>query len=189
LFSCLLAVQNASVRVLYSMGRDGALPKALGRVHHSWHSPYAAIYSVTGLSIVAGILMAAWLGSGITDVYGWTGSLGTVAVILVYIMANLALIRFFAKDPQRNVWRHVVTPIAGIVALAYPLYYVAKPGQPHPYNLVPYLVLAWILIGLATYLYFRARAPEKLTAIGRALAEEEDDLAEAKLASAPIHAG
>jgi amino acid transporter len=189
LFSCLLAVQNASVRVLYSMGRDGALPRALGRVHHSWHSPYAAIYTVTGVSIVAGILLSAWLGSGITDVYGWTGSLGTVAVILVYIMANLALIRFFARDPERNVWRHVVTPVAGILALAYPLYYVSKPGQAHPYNLVPYLVLLWIVLGLAAYMYLRARAPEKLTAIGRALAEDEDDLAEGKLASAPVHAG
>ena len=187
LFSCLLAVQNATVRVIYSMGRDGALPKPLGRVHHSWHSPYAAIYAVTGLSIVAGILLSAWLGSGITDVYGWTGSLGTVAVIIVYIMANVALIRFFARDPERNVWRHVVAPVAGIAALAYPLYYVAKPGQDHPYDLVPYLVLAWIVLGIATYLYFRARAPEKLAAIGKSLADEEDDLSEAHLMSAPVH--
>jgi amino acid transporter len=189
LFSCLLAVQNATVRVIYSMGRDGVLPPALGRIHHAWRSPYAAIYAVTGLSIGAGILLSAWLGSGLTDVYGWTGSLGTVAVILVYIMANLALIRFFARDPERNVWRHIVAPVAGIVALAYPLYYVSKPGQAHPYNLVPYLVLAWIAIGLATYLYLRARAPHKLAAVGRVLAEEEDDLAEGKLASAPVHAG
>jgi amino acid transporter len=189
LFSCMLAVQNATVRVIYSMGRDGVLPPALGRIHHSWRSPYAAIYTVTGLSIVAGILLSAWLGSGLTDVYGWTGSLGTVAVILVYIMANLALIRFFARDPERNVWRHVVAPVAGIVALAYPLYYVAKPGQAHPYNLVPYVVLAWILVGLATYLYLRARAPQKLAAVGKVLAEEEDDIAEGRLPSAPVHAG
>jgi amino acid transporter len=186
LFSCLLAVQNATVRVIYSMGRDGVLPPALGRIHHSWRSPYAAIYAVTGMSILAGLLLSAWLGSGLTDVYGWTGSLGTVAVILVYIMANLALIRFFARDPERSVWRHIVAPVAGIVALAYPLYYVAKPGQAHPYNLVPYIVLVWILIGLATYLYLRSRAPQKLAAVGKVLAEEEDDIAEGKLASAPV---
>jgi amino acid transporter len=186
LVSCLLAVQNATVRVIYSMGRDGVLPPALGRIHHSWRSPYAAIYAVTGMSILAGLLLSAWLGSGLTDVYGWTGSLGTVAVILVYIMANLALIRFFARDPERSVWRHIVAPVAGIVALAYPLYYVAKPGQAHPYNLVPYIVLVWILIGLATYLYLRSRAPQKLAAVGKVLAEEEDDIAEGKLASAPV---
>jgi amino acid transporter len=186
LFSCFLAVQNATVRVLFSMGRDGVLPPVLGRVHDRFHSPYAAIYALSGISIGAGILLSAWLGSGLTDVYGWTGSLGTVAVILVYMMANIALIRYFARDPERNVLRHVVLPLLGIAALAYPLYFVAKPGQDHPYDLVPYLVLAWIVIGLLVYLYFRARAPEKLAAVGRVLAEEEDDLAEAKLMSAPV---
>jgi hypothetical protein len=74
------------------------------------------------------------------------------------------------------------------VALAYPLYSVAKPGQPHPYNLVPYLVLAWIVIGAVVYAYFRSRNPAKLTALGRVLAEEEDDLSEGRLASGPVHA-
>jgi len=188
LFSCLLAVQNATVRVLFSMGRDGVLPPALGRVHHRFHSPYAAIYALTVLSIVAGIALSAWLGSGLTDVYGWTGSLGTVAVIVVYMMANIALIRFFARDPERSVLRHVVAPLIGIAALAYPLYSVAKPGQPHPFNLVPYFVLIWIVLGLATYYFLRSRAPEKLRAVGQVLAEEEDDLSEAHLVSGPVHA-
>lgn len=186
IFSCFLAVQNATVRVIFTMGRDRVLPPALGRVHKSWFSPYIAIYALTALTIAAGILLAAWLGSSITAVYGWTGSLGTVAVIIVYIMANVALIRFFAKDPERNVLKHVVAPLAGVVALAYPLYFVAKPGQSYPYNLVPYLVAIWIVLGLAVYFYFRSSAPQKLQAIGMALAEEEDDFAEGRLPSAPV---
>jgi amino acid transporter len=186
IFSCFLAVQNATVRVIFTMGRDRVLPPALGRVHKSWFSPYIAIYALTALTIAAGISLAAWLGSSITAVYGWTGSLGTVAVIIVYIMANLALIRFFAKDPERNVLRHVLAPLAGVAALAYPLYFVAKPGQAYPYNLVPYLVGIWIVLGLAVYFYFRSSAPEKLQAIGMALAEEEEDFAEGRLASAPV---
>jgi hypothetical protein len=64
---------------------------------------------------------------------------------------------------------------------------VAKPGQSYPYNLVPYVVLVWIVLGLVTYFYFRAKSPEKLAAVGSVLAEEEDgDFAEGRLASAPI---
>jgi amino acid transporter len=188
LFSCFLAVQNATVRVLFSMGRDRVLPPALGRVHHRFHSPYVAIYSLTTLSIVAGVALSAWLGSGLTDVYGWTGSLGTVAVILVYLMANVALIRFFRNDPERSAVKHLVLPVLGILALAYPLYSVAKPGQDHPYDLVPYLVLAWVVLGLVAYFVLRSRAPEKLAAVGQVLAEEEDDLSEGKLVSGPVHA-
>jgi amino acid transporter len=187
LFSCFLAVQNATVRVLFAMGRERVLPPALGRVHSKFHSPYIAIYTLTMSSIAIGLGLSAWLGNGVTDVYGWTGSIGTVAIVIVYMMANLALIRFFARDPERNIFLHVVLPILGIAALAYPLYFVAKPGQAYPYNLVPYVVLVWIVLGFATYFYFRANSPEKLAAVGSVLAEEEDsDFAEGKLASAPV---
>ena len=187
LFSCFLAVQNATVRVIFSMGRDGVLPTALGRVHKSFHSPYAAIYALTAFSVVAGIGLTMWLGSGLTDVYGWTGSLGTVAVVIVYMLANIGLIRFFWRDPERSVMRHIVAPILGILALGYPLYSVGKPGQPYPYNLVPYICLVWIAGGAVAYFYLRSRNPEKLKAVGRVLAEDEEDLAEGKLASGPIH--
>ena len=73
-----------------------------------------------------------------------------------------------------------------MVALAYPLYFTGKPGQAHPYDLVPYLVLIWIVLGLVAYYYLRARSPEKLQAMGKVLAEEEDDLGEAHLVSAPV---
>lgn len=186
IFSCFLAVQNATVRVIFTMGRDGVLPRPLGRVHRSWHSPYVAIYALTALSIALGIGLSAWLGSGLTAVYGWTGSIGTVAVIIVYMMANLALIRFFWRDPERSILRHVVAPVAGIAALSYPLYFVAKPGQSYPYNLVPYIVLIWIVLGFAAYFYLRSQGPDKLATIGRAIAEEEDILGEGHLVSGPV---
>jgi amino acid transporter len=188
LFSCFLAVQNATVRVIFSMGRDRVLPGMLGKVHDRFHSPYTAIYALTGFSIVVGIGLSAWLGSGLTDVYGWTGSLGTVAIILVYMLANIGLIRFFWRDPERSILRHVVAPVLGVAALGYPLYSVAKPGQPFPYNLVPYFVLVWVVAGGVAYFYLRSRDPEKLKAVGRVLAEDEGDMAEGKLASGPIHA-
>jgi amino acid transporter len=171
LFSCFLAVHNATVRVIFAMGRDRVLPAALGTVHRRWHSPWVAIAALTGFAVAAGSALSAWLGSSLTDVYGWTGALGTVAVILVYMLANVAAIRFFAGRRERSRLKHVIAPLAGIVALAYPLYFVAKPGQPYPYNLVPYVVLAWIVWGLVTYLYFRARDPGKLAALGRVVAE------------------
>jgi amino acid transporter len=188
LFSCFLAVMNATVRVLYSMGRDKVLPSPLGRVHKTFSSPYIAIYVLTAVSIIAGIGLSAWLGSGITDVYGWTGSIGTAAVIIVYILANVSLLVFFWRDPQRNFWLHVVAPIVGIAAIGYPLYATAKPGQPYPYNLVPWVTLGWIVLGAAAYFYLRAKDPAKLQAVGRAIADDEDDLHEAKLASGPVGA-
>jgi hypothetical protein len=116
-------------------------------------------------------------------VYGYTGSIGTIAIILVYGMANIGLIRFYWGQPDFSVWRHLVAPIIGTAVLLYPLYEVAKPGQPFPYSNVAYVVLVWVIIGFAVYAYLRWRSPDKLAALGATMATDEIDFAEARSAS------
>jgi len=172
IFSCLLAIHNTTTRIIFSMGRDRVLPHVLGRVHPRWFSPYTAIFAQTIFTLVIGFAVGTWLGPGATGAYGFTGAIGTVAIVIVYMLSNIALIRYYFTLPERNLLLHIVIPILGVVALAYPLWAVAQPGQAYPYNLVPYIVIAWLIIGLVTYLYFRASAPEKLGAIGSFLAED-----------------
>ena len=105
--------------------------------------------------------MGIWLGPGATGAYGFTGAIGTVAIVIVYILSNIALIRYFWHKPERRIVTHVVIPILGVLALAYPLYAVAAPGQAYPYNLVPIVVIIWVLLGLGLYLYYRADSSGK----------------------------
>jgi PPOX class probable F420-dependent enzyme len=67
------------------------------------------------------------------------------------------------RNPRRNVPLAVAGAL-GVIALAYPLYSVSKPGQAYPYNYVPWVVLAWIVIGAALYAYYRAKSPAKIAA-------------------------
>ncbi|MCW2637366.1 MAG: Amino acid/polyamine/organocation transporter superfamily [Blastococcus sp.] len=173
IFSCFLAIHNTTVRVMFSMGRDRILPPALGRVHQRWFSPFRAIIAQTVFTVVVGLATGAWLGPGATGAYGFTGTIGTVAIVLVYLASNIALIRYFWRLPERNVLTHVVVPVLGVLALAYPLYAVAKPGQSYPYSLVPYVVLAWLLAGIGLFLYYRSRSPEKIAALGSFIAEDD----------------
>jgi amino acid transporter len=172
MFSCLVAIHNTTTRIIFSMGRDRILPEVLGRVHPRWFSPYTAIIVQTIFTLVLGFAIGLWLGPGATGAYGFTGSIGTVAIVIVYMMSNIALIRYFFRLPERNVLLHIVIPILGVLALAYPLWAVAQPGQTYPYNLVPIIAIVWLVLGLATYLYFRATAPQKITALGAFLAED-----------------
>lgn len=178
IFSCLLAVHNATVRIMFSLGRDKVLPPSLGNVHPRWSSPYVAVAAQTVFTAVVGFGVGAWLGPGATGAYGWTGAIATVAIVVVYMMSSIALIRYYAKLPERNVLLHLVVPVLSVVALAYPLYSVGKPGQTWPYGLVPYVVVAWVVVGAGVLLYLRARHPERLAAVGQVLAVDAEHAAE-----------
>jgi amino acid transporter len=178
IFSCFLAIHNTTARVMFSMGRDRVLPASLGRVHSRWYSPHRAIVAQTVFTVAVGLGVGLWLGPGATGAYGFTGSIGTVAIVIVYILSNIALIRFFWRRPDRNIFTHLIVPVLGIIGLAYPLYAVSAPGQAFPYNLVPIVVIVWIIAGVGLYLYYRAKSPEKIAAIGAFIAEDDLPLGE-----------
>jgi amino acid transporter len=178
IFSCFLAIHNTTARVMFSMGRDRVLPASLGHVHARWFSPHRAIAAQTVFTVVVGIGVGLWLGPGATGAYGFTGAIGTVAIVIVYILSNIALVRYFWRSPERKALTHVVMPVLGILGLVYPLYSVSAPGQAFPYNLVPLVVVAWILLGIALFLYYRARSPEKIAALGAFVAEDDVPLSE-----------
>ena len=71
LFSCLLAVQNATVRVIFSMARDRVLP---GVARQGAQPLQVAVHvdlrAASDSRSSSGILLSVWLGSGLTDVYG-----------------------------------------------------------------------------------------------------------------------
>jgi amino acid transporter len=173
IFACFLAVQNAVARVVFSMGRDRLLPGFLGRVHQRWFSPYTAIYAQTLFTLVVGFAVGFWLGPGATGAYGFLGTIGVVAIIVVYLSSNIALIRFYWGLPERNLLLHVVVPVLGVLVLVYPLWSVVQPGD-FPYNLVPVIVVLWVLVGAITYAYFRTRDPRRLEAVGSVLASDEE---------------
>jgi amino acid transporter len=178
LFSCFMAIHNTTVRVMFSMGRDRVLPSGLGRVHSRWYSPYRAIAAQTVFTVVIGLAVGAWLGPGATGAYGFTGAIGTVAIVIVYLASNIALVRYFWSKPERKAVSHIVLPVLGVLALAYPLYAVSKPGQSYPYDYVPWIVLAWIIAGIGLYLYYRQKSPEKIAAVGTFVAEDDLPLGE-----------
>ncbi len=186
IFSCLLAVHNTTVRVMFAMGRDRVLPASLGDVHKRWFSPHRAIAAQTVSTVVVGLATGFWLGPGATGAYGFTGAIGTVAIVLVYMLSNIAHIRYFWHLPNRGVVKHVAIPLLSLLSLAYPLYSVLAPGQPSPYNLVAWVVIAWIIGGFALYLYYRVKSPEKIAAIGTFIPQDDlplDDQHESLIAA------
>jgi hypothetical protein len=70
----------------------------------------------------------------------------------------------------------VVTPVIGIIILAIPVYGDLRPGQPSPYNILPWLTLALIAAGVLYALILGAVWPHAL-AQAPALLEGDESLA------------
>jgi amino acid transporter len=157
-----LACTNAGSRVMYTMGRAGTLPASFGRIHPSHRTPTFAIAFFQISGIVA-ILLVGFLLQPDT-IFGFLETITTLAAIVLYAMANLAL-TFYMRREQRDrftVWQHVVAPWIATLALAPVLFVTVWPQPGWPYNLTPYLFFAALIAGFAYMQWRESRNPGAL---------------------------
>ena len=69
-----------------------------------------------------------------------------LSLLVMYGLTNVAAIRLLAAGERR--WE-VVLPGGGIAVAAYVLYRNVWPVPPSPFDVFPYLVGAWLAVGLA----------------------------------------
>jgi amino acid transporter len=178
----LIAGINSQARLVFNAGREGLLPSFFGYVHPTRRTPNNAIvtFAVTALVIIGGWGVGHLLGSGggpMDPVVFFTESstLGTILILLVYLASNIALPLYYRRyRPQEfRVVRHLVLPALGTLAILVPLYYLAKPGQPGPYNWFPYAALAALLAAVGYAALLVRRDPTLADRVGSVVADVE----------------
>ncbi len=174
-----LACANAASRVMYTMGRAGTLPAGFGRIHPIHRTPAFAIAFVQLSGIVA-ILLVGWLLQPDT-IFSFLETIATLAVIVLYVMANLALTRYMRREQRANftAWQHAVVPWIATLALLPVLFVTIYPQPSWPYNLTPYLFVAAMLAGFAYMEWRESRIPGSL-ARGASLLIRGTGIAEAE---------
>jgi len=152
-----LACTNAASRVMYTMGLAGTLPARFGHIHPRHRTPTFSIAFVQ-ISGFAAILLVGLLLHPDT-IFGFLETIATLAVIVLYAMANLALTRYMRREQRAgfSVWRHIVAPWIATLALIPVLFVTVYPQPAWPYNLAPYLFVAVVVAGFA-YMQWRESA-------------------------------
>src|SRR4029077_5923485 len=95
-FACGMAFHNTTARYFYSLGREGLLPRALGRTHPRWKSPHIA--SITQSVIAALIVIGFAVFTGTNDpasqayiqLYGLMAVMGVIVILSVQALVSLA---------------------------------------------------------------------------------------------------
>lgn len=171
-FACLIGATNGQARMIFSGARDQLLPGFLAKVSPRYHTPWSAI---AFYAIAAWVMTMIWSISATgPNLFGYTGTLGTIGVLVVYAVVNLALPVFYYRERRHlfSFWRHLVFPLLGIAAIALPFWGLIQPGQPAPFNVFPAIGAGFVILAIIWGIVVRVRNPQVDQQAGRIIADE-----------------
>ena len=115
-------------------------------------------------------------------IFGFLETIATLAVIVLYIMANLALTRYMRREQLAHftVWQHVVVPWIATLALLPVLFITVYPEPAWPYNLTPYLFVVSLMVGFAYMKWREWQNPGALRRAAILLTHSGDEVHSAK---------
>jgi amino acid transporter len=182
--SSYVAANTQTARVIFAGARGGLWTSLLAAVSTRFRTPAAAAIAFVAPSIVIGVVATAVTTP--VSASAFLGTFGILGLIIMYLMANVALIvewvKFRARGIAKNFWLWVVVPVIGIAVLAIPVWGDLRPGQASPYNILPWLTLGLIAAGFGYALVLGALRPDALQR-APALLEGDESLATDPVAS------
>jgi amino acid transporter len=170
-FGCMLACVVGASRLLFALARDGFGSRGLG-VTSAAGTPARAAVAVAGVGVVLIAGSGVVFGASVMDMVGWYGNIGTLVLLVAYLLTTIGAIRLVFVQRLMEVPRwQVVIPLAAVVVLGYTLYrnvipYPEGAGFWFPIVAGGWLALA-VLVVLATPAVAR-RVGERLADVRRA---------------------
>lgn len=145
-FASILAFHNTATRYLFSLGREGLLPKALARVHPQHHSPYVS--SATQALLAAVLVLACVLigADPYLGVYLLMAAPGVLSVVILQALCALAIAVYFRRQrSDRPLWSTLIAPLASFLALSAGSWLIVSNFE---YFTVRSGAMNWLLLGL-----------------------------------------
>jgi amino acid transporter len=177
----LISAVNSQARLIFNAGREGLLPRWIGRVQPGRQVPRNAIFTFVG---AASLIILVWalghllLGnSGSMNgliFFQESGTMGTLLILVVYFLANLSLPFYYRKyrPSEFRVIKHGVLPVLGMIAIVIPVYYLCKPPLTEPYSWFPWAGLGVLIVSVIYAVVLTSRDPGLGDRVGSIVADE-----------------
>ena len=135
-----LVAQAATSRLLFSMARDGKLPRFLAHVHPTRKVPERAILLVAVITLGLGLFLVGQI--------GLLSSLVNFGALFAFLLLHASVVVYYIGRQGSRQWlQHLVAPVVGFAIIAYVLVNAnveAKLGG-----------LIWLVIGVVVYFVLR----------------------------------
>jgi amino acid transporter len=124
----------------------------LARISMPSGAPRRAVELIIGINVVL-LLIFQFAGVSGFTIWQYLGTLGTLAILVGYAMVCIAASRAALNGHlQIAKWKAAV-PILAAIAVGYTLYNELVPAPAYPYNVFPYITLAWLVVGAAVVMF------------------------------------
>ncbi len=132
-FACAMAFHNVAMRYFYAMGREGILPRALGRTHRTHKSPFVASIFQTGVAVLIVLVWAITAGFGkpadvaYVRIYTMMAVQGVVWILAIQAVCALAVIVYHRRHKHPDSWVVVfLCPVIAIAGQVFAIYLLFK---------------------------------------------------------------
>lgn len=165
-----LAAQNGAARMVYALGRDGLLPRALGRTVRRFGTPAAALT----VMLVASVAMGLGFGFGFQPLpaFALLSLIVTLCALGVYALAQIGLARYFWRLGKFNPFWHGLLPTAAVAAIVYLFIKNVSPKPPYPSDLAIWIAIGWAAAGILGLIGLMIFKPGQLAAAAAIIGEE-----------------
>jgi amino acid transporter len=160
-FACSLASVTAAARLLFSMGKYQFLHRSMGLVHDTHRTPHRAILLCGGL---LALICLGMLPAGLLDAFGYAGTFASFGFVVVYFALCIVAPMDLRKSRELKP-RHVILGAAGAALMLFVVIGSVYPIPAYPYNILPYVFFAYLLVGASWFLMLKAKSPQTLASI------------------------
>jgi amino acid transporter len=196
-FACALAFWQTSNRYVFAMGREGILPRALGRTHAKHKSPFVATIVVGLMVVMITALFATGAAGGgqraeagydegnaltaLLQLGTWMPFQGNALLFPLMALVCLAILVYFLREGRDGFhwWKTFVAPILGAGAISFAIYLMMKNRAGITFGAyegwvkyVPIISLGVVLGGCLLAIIYRAWSRRRYEAVGKFVHEE-----------------
>jgi len=131
-----LVAQASTSRLLFSMGRDGKLPRFLAHVHPERKVPQNAIFLVAAITLVLGVALV--------DKLELLTSMVSFGALFGFLLLHVSVVMHFIVQQKSRDWlRYLLSPVVGFTIVAYVLWNAEMNAK--------IAGLSWLAVGCAIY--------------------------------------
>lgn len=164
-FAVVVACITVGARILFGMGNEGVIPAWFGVAHSQHRTPARSIWVVIPLVAVPTVAVLA-AGTAPLAATTYIDTVGVFGYMVAYALVCLGAPIFLKRLTTSSLTTAWVMGLLGVVALVYVFYRNVWPVPAAPLDVLPYVFVAALVVGIAGYAILRARNPEAAARAG-----------------------